>query len=133
LSHYMDTGMTAVMYALTAMREYRFNVLSHRHTPYNQLITNLKTVENSGYWVRYDAEGLWPNDITNILDQGQLDPNDISAEGYVDTTTTPDKSYILIKNNLRSAKYWDPGPTYLLQLKYTINIVEYTTTDTTQI
>jgi len=124
----MDTGgtMIAIHYSLAAMREYYLNVFTDQVSPtYAHHVTDIKTVEQSGYWVKYDSE---TTNYASVLNQGQLDQDDVSVEAVINTN----KSYIIIKNNVRQNVNFDPAPNYLLQLKYSIDIIQYSTVKTNQ-
>jgi len=125
MDHLMDTGttsqMTAIDYSLAAMREYRFNVFVDQTGSYTNYVTDTKTVQHSGYWVKYNSETPSPGRHASIDTQGQIGPNDIDAEALIYSS----KPYLLLKNNLRSATGWDPSPSYKLQLKYTVDVIEY--------
>jgi len=92
---------------------------------YKHYVSDLKTIEESGFWVRYNSVSV---NYSAVIDSGQLGKNDISAELYIHTDN---KAYLILKNNLRDIL--DATPIYKLSAKYTVNVVEYTTARTNEI
>ena len=131
MDHYMDTGaMTAIHYSLSAKRIYSFSVIISQSTYPSGVMFNgsyaseLKTIEQSGYWLQYNSEG---GDY-GVIACGEIGPDDISAELYI--YDTDHRCYLILKNNLKNIL--DPTPTYKLNAKYYVDVVEYTTTKTQQ-
>jgi len=115
--------MSPIHYSLSARRDYEFSVIISRVTtgPNNNkhYVSNLKTIHQSGHWLKYDSETA---NYAALLADGEVLPNDISAELFIHTDK---ESYLVIKNNLRGSL--EPTPNYLLDAKYRIDVVEYTT------
>ena len=123
--YYDDTGNPddPLHVHVSAWRSYYFTVLIDLvPTSYKHHISDLKTIHQSGYWVRYDSSS---SNYASILNQGTIDSNDISAELMVHTDDT---SYIILKNNLATKFPFNiDSADYQLDAKFKVISVEYTT------
>jgi hypothetical protein len=137
MDNYYDTGATAgdmnsFTYIVSAWRKYGFTVQIDLTSGYVHHISKLKTIHNSGYWIKYNSENLGAGNYT-IISEGDILAEDIGAELWIYNS----KAYLVLKNQLKANNpnfETDPNnsayPNYLLNAKYRIGVVQYTTANT---
>ena len=99
-----------------------FSVIFQHSSPAVPYASEMKTVQHSGYWIKYNST---VSNYASVIAFGEVVAGDITAEVVISSNNV----YILIRNNVRNTL--DPAPNYLLKVKYKIDVVNFNPIGTT--